>query len=310
MRKTKLLFLSSYLLSITAYADVPLTVEDLLTAQNRWRVELGLTYANVQLSGVSSDSPITLQVSPTQFITIPSRVVASQEQSDTLVLSPAIRYGLSGKTELYGRIHAVTNKTNRQDINGLEQEHHDYLESAWIGVNHRFVTEGEYPAVLLFFEAAITERVQLPQNTQAHQRGAGSFLAGVTTYRVNDPLVLALTSAYRLTTARVLEDQHYDVGDYWLINPSVSFAANNELSLSLGWQWRLQRSDRLNEQSLGFTRTSSDLALGLAWLWDEKTTLNITAKTHASGQNGAELGLVYTRKLGDLPKHIHGKSPS
>ena len=38
----------------TAFADLPLTVEGMLSAQNRWRAELGVNYANTEQRSVST----------------------------------------------------------------------------------------------------------------------------------------------------------------------------------------------------------------------------------------------------------------
>lgn len=36
------------LVAPAAWADLPLTVEDLITERGQWRLELGLTYANLE----------------------------------------------------------------------------------------------------------------------------------------------------------------------------------------------------------------------------------------------------------------------
>jgi hypothetical protein len=46
--------------------------------------------------------------------------------------------------------------------------------------------------------------------------------------------------------------------------------------------------------------------LGLGFQWDQRTTLNFTARANVSGNgngNGAEVGLTALFKLGDAPMH-------
>jgi hypothetical protein len=86
-----------------AFADLPLTVEGLLSAPNRWRAELGINYANLEQRGVSTGPAISVQVAPAQFVYVPTQVGTARTNSDTEVLSPGLRYGLSDHTELYGR---------------------------------------------------------------------------------------------------------------------------------------------------------------------------------------------------------------
>ncbi len=55
MRKT--IFVSLFLLpalSNPALADLPLTIEDLLTAQNRYRLEFGVSYSNSDRRNIDS----------------------------------------------------------------------------------------------------------------------------------------------------------------------------------------------------------------------------------------------------------------
>ena len=61
-------FILTLLISVVvppALADLPLTLEDLLTAQQRWRVELGVAYANSDTTGVESGNPVLIQTGPT-----------------------------------------------------------------------------------------------------------------------------------------------------------------------------------------------------------------------------------------------------
>lgn len=66
------------LLPATAFADLPLTVEGLLSAQNRWRAELGINYVNLEQSGVSTGQSVAVQVAPAQFVYVPTQVGATR----------------------------------------------------------------------------------------------------------------------------------------------------------------------------------------------------------------------------------------
>jgi hypothetical protein len=57
----------------TAYADLPLTIEDLLTAEKRWRTDVNLVYANSDRRNVDSRYG-TIQTGPGQFISVPIAV--------------------------------------------------------------------------------------------------------------------------------------------------------------------------------------------------------------------------------------------
>ena len=294
----------------TALADLPLTVEDLLTAQNRWRGELGVNYANVESQGVSAGQAVAVQVSPTQFVAIPTQIGASRFNTDTVVLSPALRYGISANTEAYGRATWFNSSTRIQDLNGLTSQSTSRFESLWLGLNHKLVEEGKHPAVLGFVEIAAAEKSQLPSATDTRMVNGKSALLGATTYRVFDPIVLALTAAYHLNAPRTLAGQSYRPGNYLMLNPSMAFSVNNDISLSAGIQWRNQRADRVNGQAQSLFRTSTDLSLGLALQWDERSTLNFSSTANLSGGGGAGFGLTWSSKLGELPPRKLPSKPS
>ncbi|TAJ77329.1 MAG: hypothetical protein EPO42_10305 [Gallionellaceae bacterium] len=109
-------------LPVTAFADLPLTVEGLLSAQNRWRAELGINYANAEQRGVSAGQPVVVQVATAQFVSVPTQIGTARINSDTIVLSPGLRYGLSENTELYGRASWLSDSSRIQGVNGTDSQ--------------------------------------------------------------------------------------------------------------------------------------------------------------------------------------------
>lgn len=136
--------------SSSALADVPLTIEDLLTAQNRWRAELGINYTNSNQKNLSVGKPLLLQIAPVQFIALPTNVSESRINSDTLILSPGLCFGLSGKTELYGRSSWLIENSRIQNNASTQSQSDSRFQSAWLGINHKFISEGKTPALLGF----------------------------------------------------------------------------------------------------------------------------------------------------------------
>lgn len=257
-----------------ALADLPLTVEGLLTDQNRWRAELGINYANAEQRGLSTGQPIMVQVGPAQFVAVPTQFGASRINSDTLVISPGLRYGMSEKTELYGRMSWLSDSARIQNVNGVVSQSSNRFDSLWLGINRQLIEEGKSPALLGFIEAAAVEKTRLPGLNIGRNFSGRSWLIGGTTYRAIDPIVLSFTAAYRINIARTIDAQRYAPGNYLLLNPAMSFAVNSDITLSAGVQWRNMQADVLNAQAQGLSRTSTDFNLGLAWLWDERSTLN------------------------------------
>jgi hypothetical protein len=74
-----------------------------------------------------------------------------------------------------------------------------------------------------------------------------------------------------------------------LLNPSVSFAVNDRVTLTTGVQWTRRTAERIDGQAQGFARTGTDLILGVGYGFDKGNTLNTSFKLNASGRGGAEL---------------------
>ena len=288
-----------------AHADLPLTVEDLLTAAQRWRVDVGMAYANSDTTATQTGQFVEIQIGPTQFVSLPTAVGESRRNSDTLVLTPGLRYGLRGDTELYGRFSYAHTSTRTFALQGAYQEDSERLTDAWLGINHRFIKEGTRPALLGFIELAAAENVARTGTKLVHGK---TGLVGLTTYRAIDPIVLAFTAAYRWHAQRPLDNGTQNPGDLLLLNPSVSFAVNHEVTLSSGLHWRWQRADQLNDIDQGLRTTRTSLNLGLGYAWSQRLTLNFNSRANISGRDGADLDLTLSYKLGDLPKRERKKA--
>lgn len=292
-------------IALSARADLPLTVEDLLTAQNRWRAELSATYSNSDRNRTEVGPFAAIQTGPSQFITFPTLVGESRRNSDILALSAGLRYGVNAETEVYGRLSALAEDTRITGPTGTQTQKQQRFGDAWAGINHRFVKEGKKPALLGFFEAALAENVSTGGSDIASGK---SYLFGLTTYRATDPVVLAATIVYRLNRPREVDGQDQKPGNFFLINPSVAFAVNDEVTLTTGLQWRRQQADEIDGTRQGIATTRTDLNLGLGYAWDKRLTLNFTTRANISGPSNAEVGFVALYKLGELPKREQTKS--
>lgn len=255
-----------------------------------------------------------IQTGPTQFVPVPTVIGNQRRNSDTLVLTPGLRYGLSGDTELYSRFSVLTNATRSQGPSGTAVQDDERFADAWLGINHRFIKEGNTPALLGFLEVAVVENIAAPASDGSEFIHGKSWLVGFTTYRAIDPLVLAATLALRSNLSRSESApasggaaQTRNPGDLVLINPSVSFAVNNEVTLTTGLQWRWQGADQLDGQSIGIRTTNTSLTLGLGHAWSQRLTLNLNSRANISGNDGAEIQFTALYKLGDLPKRQREK---
>lgn len=268
-----------------AKADLPLTVEDLITNKGKVKADLSISYANADRQGLVMADPITVQTGPTSFVTLPALVGESQGNSDTTVLTLGLRYGLTAKAEVYTRWNALSIRQRNSAMGATAASSDSGFTDAWAGLNVQFKRDDETPAVLGFAEVALREK---------RRQSSASFksaLLGLTTYKAIDPVVFSLTGAYRFNQHRQDGEQSYEPGNLLLLNPSVAFAVNDRVTLTTGVQWTRRQADRMDGQTQGIARTASDLLMGVGYGFDSGNTLNTTFKLNASGRNGAELRL-------------------
>lgn len=273
-----------------ALADLPLTVEGLLTDQGKLKLDLSLAYANADRQGVSTGEPIVVQTGPTSFVTLPTLVGESLGNSDTLVATLGLRYGLTAKSEIYARASAIASRQRSSGVGGVASSGESGFADAWGGVNYQFKKDDATPAVLGFAEVALAEK---------HRRDSASFksaLLGVTAYKAIDPVVFSLTGAYRFNQRHQDGPQDYRPGNLLLFNPTVGFAVNDRVTLTTGVQWTHRQADRYDGQAQGIDRTATDLMLGVGYGIAKGNTLNTTLKLNASGRGGSEwrAGWLYT----------------
>lgn len=275
----------------SARADLPLTVEDIITDAGRFKLDATLTYANSERQALAKGEPILIQVGPTSFLALPSAISESQRNTDSLVGTLGIRFGFSEKAELYARGSYLYNMHRSSDGSQTNSSSESRFADAWIGLNYQFKGDDDMPALLGFSEIAVREK---------HSESNASFksaMVGLTTYKAIDPIVFSLTAAYRLNRTRTNGDAGYRPGNLLLLHPSVAFTANDRVTISAGFQWTSRQPDRTGRHHSDTRRTSTDLLLGVAYGVAHGSTFNITIKSNSSGRNGADLRVNWLRSL-------------
>ena len=204
----------------TALADLPLTVEDLLTAQNRYRLEFGVNYANSDRRNIDSQFDL-IQTGSGSFVLLPVNVGEARQNTDFLAMTLGFRYGVTKDTEVFTRLTATADDVRIQDNTGTDSRSSQQLSDLVVGVNHKFSPDNDTPALLGFAKITLAENTATDGSDFVYGK---TGQVGFTTYRAIDPVVLSLTAGYRYAGKRDVKDQSIDPGDLLFINPSVGFA--------------------------------------------------------------------------------------
>lgn len=296
MNKTKKnLLLSLIFVTLNAHADLPLTVKNVISDSGQLKLETNLSYVNSNTQTATGINPILVQTGTTSFVQLPTIITDQKSNSDVLVDTAGLRYGISANLEAYSRASYLArfNRFNKQltdnDTVPLSERSHQW-QDAWLGVNYKIKDDTNTPALFLFGEAALYEY------GQSNHSYLKSYLLGMTTYHSIDPVVLSVSAACRTSNNRQNGTDDIKPGNILFINPSVAFAVNDKVSLTTGFSWTLRQATIINGQKIDTTSTSTDLNLGLGFGLTDATNLAFNFRTSASGNNDAEMrfNLIHT----------------
>lgn len=280
----KRIFLSALpaILPLSAYADLPLTIEDIITDKGKWKLETSLTYLNSENSRAALAAPVYIQTGATSFIPIPTEIQENGSNTDMLAGTLGLRYGLTGNTDIYGSGSYLWHEERKLDGNGKTRNKR--MSDISAGISHTFLKDDKNPALIAFLESTVYEK------SRNKASSGKSWLIGATTYKAIDPVVLSLTAAYRINGSKTLSSNtKYKAGNYWMLNPNISFAANDRISLTGGIQWLGKQPDRLDGKKESARNTSTYAHFGAGFGFTKTTALNASARFNVSGQSSSEL---------------------
>ncbi len=288
--------------SSVAVGDLPLKIEDMITAQKRYSLEVGLIYANRDEWRAGAQTRL-FQLAPGEFVRLPVEVGEGRRNSDTFISTFGLRYGLNKKSEVFSRISMVSDFTRFEQPENTGGDSRQRLANWIAGYTHRFSDDNDTPAFLGFGELMLVENSSWGSPELAWLKG---LRVGFTSYRSIDPVVLSLSGGYLFTAEREEGDEAVDPGDLVYFNPSVAFAVNNRVSLTGGVQLRWRGKERVDGEPIGIDTTETRLNLGVGFAPNKRTILAVDTRIDISGNNGAEVGLTLRYKLWD-PQSIREK---
>jgi len=121
MKINKLLTYLLFLVLSDVYADLPLTIEDLTTDKGSFKLELALTYANVEQTNVSAVRPILVATGSTSVVEIPTVISERNTNTGTLITTLGLRYGITGDLDMYLWANHLSVSNRIQDIDVWSQ---------------------------------------------------------------------------------------------------------------------------------------------------------------------------------------------
>jgi hypothetical protein len=280
------------------HADMIGFPDDLISNKGEAKLELGLSYGN-----------------GTSFSCSSALAGCYRVNYDLLSWAPGIRYGINPTTEIYTRLGYSSMRSSYNDVSlsaggqfVTQDVDFDRFTDVWFGINHRIWNDATTPGLLLFLEGAAVENTSFGSHIDSVY--GKTWIGGATLYRSIDPVILSATVSYRYSASRNTYDSYtadLDVlhnstptstnpADSILFNPSISFAANNEVSITSGFQWQRQiDGDR--------SASRTDLTLGMGYMWSDALTLHVSTSTDMTGDGGSSISMLLLYTLGKDSKN-------
>lgn len=260
-------------LSFQAAAELPLSLEELLTDKGKLRLESSISYTNIEREQTRLANPIYIQTGANSYIAVPTALQQGSRNSDLIIGTLGLRYGITAKTELYGNASYLWR--NDRTYNGAANSHSsDNLSNISLGISHTFKQDGKNPALIGFAE------------TTAYEKSYGKAI---------DLIVLSLTGTYHINSSKNITAGKYKAGNYFTLNPSISFAANDRISITGGVQWIAQQPSRLNGEKLAAKNTATYAHFGVGYGISRETSISASARFNVSGQSNSTLRLSLQR---------------
>lgn len=291
---------------VPVHADLPLTVEDLTTDRNRFRFDANFSYFNQSHSSLNYQGFNLIDING-QTLAIPNLPTTGTKNTDSLLASIGIRYGLSNDLDMGIFINGISSEQRLADGVGNNTSVTDaHLQNIYLNSQYQLTKNHSiFPDSLLFFGVSAYDN----SNGLVPRYGSSASI-GSTIYTVNDPVSLSLSASYQYNGSReyTTSGVKVDVGDVFSLSSRVGFAVNPDITLTSGVGWRLKQADTLSGvDNIGNRRTQTSLSFGLAYALSARTNLTANVRSNISGNSGSTVSIGFTTKLGKLPPPLSAR---
>lgn len=284
---------------VSAFADLPLTVDDLITDKNKFKLTTNINYFNQSQRNLTEQGYSLVDLGNGRTLTLPNPPTEGVNNTDSLIGTLGLNYGITDKWDIGIKTNALYRQTRQNISDDTHQDTDKYLQDISFTTQYQ-TTENhqKLPDSLVFSEISVYDKTD-----GLDSKSLSSVLVGGTVYTVNDPIVLSLTGSYQYNTNRDILDQNQkvNIGDIFSLNGSVGFAVNPDITLNTGVGWQSREADKINGKDLGVRQTQTNLSLGLAYALSQRSNLTANVRTNISGDNGSTFSVGLTTKLGKLP---------
>ncbi len=189
-------------ISTSSFAELPLTVEDLTTDKNKFKLNTNISYFNQSQRNLTEQGYNIIDLGNGRTLTLANPPSEGTTNTDSLIGTVGLNYGVTDKLELGVKTNAIYQQNRHQSLNVSNQETNKHFQDILFSTQYQTTkNHAKLPDSLIFSEISAYDKT-LGLSPQA----LSSVLVGGTIYTVNDPIVLSLTGSYQYNAERELSD--------------------------------------------------------------------------------------------------------
>ena len=287
------IFVLLILLFNISFAEKPIRVDNLLTEENKFKLDITLSYSNIQTSSNLSASE-TFQTQNGDFITIPTYLGISKSNRDYTNFNLTFRYGFSKDLELFTSIDGYKTNTKFTLPKKIFSQSAIGFNALHIGATYQLKPEGETPSLLIGASTQLIGKTKFNNKTFTHH--LKSFRIFATSFYSVDPIVFMLSSSYSFNNSKNLGKIKRDDADIFTLTPQIYFAVNPYTSINWGIKYKHFGKTTIDGTPISNSGSSLSFTTGATYEFSQNTFINVNAEflnTNLLSQNTFAITLSY-----------------
>lgn len=278
-----------------------LDIENFITPKNNVRLSISSTYSNATNVETISTGHSELIIGDNQTLQVSHPIKTFYINTDSFNTGLSLKYGVTNKLDfgIAGLYLKHTARINSE--NTFFNKSNDYLKKVELNAKYQIIDSNDIlPDTIIFSNLYLFDN-----EPRLKSFLIPSFSSGITTYTITDPILISLTAEYLHMRDRIgINNEKFNFGDLISITPSISFIANNQITLNGAINFQLKRQDYINDKIVHSIRSSTNLIFGVNYQINERNYLNSSIKTNISGLRESNFTLELISKIGKLPPTV------
>lgn len=268
-------------------------VDEFLTEKNKIQSDVSISYVNIQRNN-GDVGLIEYQSANGDFVVVPTYVGSIESQSDRLIYSLALRYGLNKDVEVFGFGNLYSSTERTLSASGTSSHSNSGFSSSGIGGVYQVRSEDDYPAVLVGGTIDLIDHDETLKKNFYLKSGS----VFVSSYYTSDPIVFFLKASYGYNGSHTNGSHSLETGNVFSITPQIHFAVNPYTSLNWGVHYQYKQKDTYDGNAISTNQSQLGWLFGASYEINAKSVISADMdKTDTSTYSQSTMTLNYSYKF-------------